>query len=43
MFENCIRCGTELPLLNGVEENDFSYFCDDCKHEQTELKEEIEE
>ena len=30
-MRKCITCKCKLPPLNGVEENDFSYQCDECK------------
>lgn len=30
MAEICIECGGEMPPLNGSEENDFAFLCDEC-------------
>jgi hypothetical protein len=29
--EACSFCGADLPPLNGVEESDFTYLCEDCQ------------
>lgn len=38
MNDNCMICGSSLPPLNGSEENDFKYLCEDCVEEQKSLR-----
>jgi hypothetical protein len=34
MPDLCIECGCPLPPLNGCEENDFRYICEDCEQSE---------
>lgn len=31
MKELCLSCGDKLPPLNGSEENDFAFLCEECR------------
>lgn len=39
MIERCQCCFTDLPPLDGTEENDFAYLCETCDAEEKGLME----
>lgn len=42
-MRKCTACGITLPPLNGCEENDFRYECEECEINSHELEEALDQ